>query len=145
MSDRAQDVLVSVLENDIGVCIDVEQVLQTPTLQVGWEASLDYELNRDLWWWFIQTFVDDPNERERIRRAADEIREVFLDLARLHQVMTGKPSMLPEKLIRCLERRLICAMRPSAREVALGATRHPAMRASRNLERFTSEEAWRTR
>lgn len=146
MRNRAQDVLTDVLMGDLpGVCSDVEAVREAPSLQCAWAGALDYALDPALWWWFIDVFVDDPDERARIHRAADEVRAFFLDLARLHYAATGEATPLPEVLIRTLQMRIISAMRPSAREVGIGATRHPAARASASLARLTEERSWQTK
>lgn len=140
---RPQDTLADVLLGDLGVCDDVNEVREVPILQPGFEGMLGYDFNRRLWWWFIDCFVEDLEERGRLHAMADEIRRVFLDLAKLHKAETGDPCRLPEKLIRCLEQRVIAKAAPSAYEIATGAKRHQVGRASANIRRLTAEEAWR--
>lgn len=144
MSDRATDVLHRVLIDDMGVCAEVQVVKEIPCLQDAWRGVMDYELDKQWWWWFLDTFLDDPEEKRRVRRAADEVRATFLDLAKLKYAQTGEPTLLPEKLIRCLERRILSAFRPSLYEIGVSARRQPAARASESLRRLTTEESWRT-
>lgn len=141
---RAQDQFVDVIMGEMGACGDADQVREAPSMQVAYVGDLGYQLDRKLWFWFVYHFIDDPAERARIYRAIDEVRAVFADLAKLNKAMGGPPMVFPEKLIACLERRLLAAMRPSGREISVGATRHPAARASAALKRL-SEEAWQTK
>lgn len=144
MSERAQDVLYRVLLDDLGVCEDRDVVLEIPCLQEAWRGVLDYELEEKWWWWFLETFLDDPEEIARIHRAADGIRAVFLDTAKLHFTQTGEPTVLPERLIRALQMRVISALRPSLYAIGIGAKNHPADKASASLRR-TKEAQWRSR
>lgn len=146
MAARAPDVLADVLLGELGVCSDVEEVREVPILEEGWVGMFGYTFNPVLWWWFLDTFIDDPAQRRRARCAADEIRRVFIDLAKLRQAMTGETSVLPEALIACLERRVVAALvKGSAYDIAIGARRHPHARASRAIERLTERQAWRTK
>jgi hypothetical protein len=128
-----------------GVCTDVEDVREAPSLQCAWEGAFDYALEEKLWWWFINTFVCDLEERARIYRAAGAVRAAFIDVAKLHYAQTGEATPLPERLIRTVQMRVVCAMRPSAFEVATGAKKHSAARASAAIARLTKETAWQMR
>lgn len=145
MSDRPQDILYRVLLDDMGVCQDRDVCLEIPCLQEAWRGVLDYELEEEWWWWFVDTFVDDPEENARIHRAADEVRRVFLDIAKLHHATTGEPTELPERLIRVLQMRVISAMRPTLYQIGINAKTHPAARASASLKRLTKEKEWLVR
>jgi len=130
---------------ELGVCDGVEEVREVPILQAGWEGMLGYEFPRKLWWWFLDAFEDDQAQRTRNHAAADEIRAVFLDLNRLHFRETGEPSLIPEKLIRCLERRVVAKLAPSAYEIATGSLVQPVARVSLALKTRTPEVSWRTK
>ena len=145
MSNRAQDVLADVLLGDLGVCPDVEAVREAPSLRCAWNGALDYALDPKLWGWFVDTFIDDVEERARIYRGMGAIRQTFLDIAKLHHAQTGEATVLPERLIRTLQMRVAAAMRPSAYEIGIGATGHAAVRASANLKRLTTEASWQER
>ena len=142
MSNRAQDVLVDVLLGDLpGVCSSVEAVREAPSLQCAWEG----DLHPWLWLWFIDTFIDDANERARIYRGMSAVRSVFLQRAKRHFEKTGKATLLDDELITELQIGVANALRPSAYEIATGATKQPAARASANLRRLTKETAWLTK
>lgn len=143
MSDRAQYILWRVLGDDLNVCMDRDALLDLPSLQGGWDGSEPFE--EQLWWWFIDTFVDNRAERERLHRVADAVRGYFINRAQRHYAETGTPVALPEQLIRELQTWVINAMRPSAYETAIGATRQPVATASARLAKLTEEEAWRTK
>jgi hypothetical protein len=147
MSDRAQDTLVTVLRDEIpGVCPDVEEVREATSLQEAWSGALDYELDPRLWRWFVDVFVTDARERYRIHRTLYEVRAFFFDLARLHYIETGEATRPDERLIRGLQQRLIATgLHPSAYEVATGAVKGPAGRASSQIAKLTEVEAWQKR
>lgn len=145
MADRPQDVLADVLLGELGVCSDVEEVREVPILQAGWEGMLGYDFPRPLWWWFLDAFEDDRTQRVRNRAAADEIRAVFLDLAELRYAETGEATPLPERLIRCLEQRVVARLAPTAYEIATGSLVQPISRVSRILKARTLEESWLTK
>jgi hypothetical protein len=146
MSERAQDVLADVLRGEVpGTCSDVDAVREAPSLQCAWDGALDYQLDPRLWWWFVDLFVDDPEERARCHRVAGAAREVFVDLARLHYAETGKGTALPEPLIRAIEMRVVRRMRPSAYRVAIGARGPLVKGVSATIMQRTEEPSWRTR
>ena len=145
MSSRAQDILADVLLGELGVCHDVEEVREVPVLHDSFEGQvLGYDFDRRLWWWFVDCFTEDREQRARLHRMGDEIRRVFLDLAKLHKATTGEATVFPEALVRCLERRVVAAACPAPRELAIAARRQPTARASLHLKRLTTEESWRT-
>jgi hypothetical protein len=145
VSDRAQDIFADVLLGELGVCSDVEEVREVPILQAGWEGMLGYEFNRNLWWWFLEHFVDDAEQRARNRAAADEIRAAFIDLAKLSYAETGEAKPLPEPLIRCLERRVVGKLGRSLYKMATGSVVRPTSRVSEILKARTREESWLTK
>lgn len=143
MSDTAQEILWHVLGDELGqTCSMRDVLLEVPRMQSCVAPNFEYTLPIATWWWFVNTFVDDPNEIQRIKRAVYEIRQVFLDLNKIHYAWTGESKPLPERLIRCLEMRLLAAMRPSAYEMATGARRHSAAVASKHLKERTTEAQW---
>ena len=145
MRDRAQDIFVDVLLGELGICSAVEEVREVPVLQPAFEGKiLGYSFDRRLLWWFVETFVEDRQQLARLHRMEREVRRVFLDLAKLHAAATGQPTLFPERLVQCLQRRVVGAALPTAYEIATGARKHPVARVSANLQRRSPEESWRT-
>jgi len=145
VSNRAQDIFADVLLGELGVCSDVEEVREVPILQDAWVGMLGYEFPRPLAWWFIDHFEDNPAQRARNHRAADEIRAVFLDLAKLSYAETGEAKPLPEALIRCLEQRVVAKLEPTLYEMATSSLVHPTARVSKILKARSPEETWLTK
>lgn len=145
MSDRAQDVLHRVLWDDLRACPERDALLAAPCLQEAWTGALDYELEIWLWWWFVDRFMTDAEERARVYRVSDGIRRVFLNIARLHYAQTGEATLLPERLIRALQMAAVTEMHPSAYGVATSATTGPVASTSTKLARLTGETEWLTR
>ena len=136
---------VAILRGETNDCAKRDRVLAVPSLDGGWTGVGGYEFDVDLSWWFLEHFVDDIDAVRRARRACREVERFYGDLARLHFETTGEPTRLDRNLIRKLQRRILVALYPSSRAVAVGARNHPAARASASVARLIPEAAWRTK
>lgn len=139
---------VDIITDELGACPDKDQVLAHPSMEGMWSEGLPRSYGDkciqeadDLTWWFIAAFVDDKEEVIRAKRAHDAVARFFFDLAKL----SDKPSRINWDIVHALRRRIILAMWPTARQIAIGAKKHPAAKAARLIERLTTEEEWQTR
>jgi len=127
----------SILDGDMNVCIEREVVMELPSMQSAYVLA-----SRAKFDWFTDVFIDNKHEAARASRAIAAPNRFFKDLALLHYAQTGEPARLDYNLIGVLERRIMTAQYPSNYEVAIGATKHPAAVASRNIKRLITEAAW---
>ena len=139
-----QEALADALLEIPSVCPDSEAIRRAPCLQDAWQPTLDYQLPRDLWWWFLWAFLA-PREFVRILRECDAVRRVFIDLAALSFKTTGRSVPLPEPLIDAIHRRIVLANRPSAYRVVTRAVRVPFDAVARRMAEWRDDAVWRTR
>lgn len=139
----ARRTFIAILRDDLDACEERNRLLELPSLQSAWEprwgqAAWDSELV----WWFLTAFLDNPAERERIRRAWVSLRTALGDLAALAHAQDGEHHPVSPLLVDFLQRRMVSAMFPTVAEIATGAKRHPAARASANLGKRLTPEDW---
>lgn len=118
-------------------------VMGLPSLHSAWDGEVPLAAP----WraWYVTTFLG-PEEGGRVLRGVREVEAFFCDVNRLHYDATGEARPLPRGFISELQRRVLTAMYPSACEIALGATRHPADQVARGLRQLGATEArWRER
>lgn len=119
-------------------CLESYGVLEHKSLENAWN-----EINDDLLWQCIDMFLR-PEEVLRLRKAVRSIREVFNDSAKLQFVHEGRPGVVPDALIRTVQRRLVHAFYPTMREVAQNAGPRSTKFAKILLTRIEEDE-WRAR
>ena len=139
-SDPRRD-MRGILRDDLGACDDREMILQLPSLQGGWDGHATFDECR----WFSRTFIDNPAEESRLWRAVDAVPRFFNDLGALHYHVTGEPARLDHELISVLKRRVMQAIYPSMYEMVMGAKKHPATVAAKNLRQRIPRELWAKR
>jgi len=140
MSDLRED-FSGLLADNVRGCGDRHMVRELPSLHAAWDGSVPLAAP----WrnWFLTTFLG-HREASRVLRAMAEVRACFVERNKRRYEATGVPELLPDDLIEELQRRVLTALHPSAYEVAVGATKHPADQVARGLRELgASEEKWR--
>lgn len=143
----AQKALFDALGEEMGQRCAMRDVLhEVRCMQdlLGGSLELGGLVPPDTWWWFMAAFLT-PAELGRIKRAGRAVRRVFLNLARLNKVITGRSTALPEPLIRALEMAVAEALHETTYNIATGAEDGAAGAASRRILRGPPEESWLVR
>ncbi len=147
MNDVREE-FVNIIHDELGACPDRSQVMSVPSLEQGWQHGVPASTAKqmmtipdDLSWWFIEAFA--PEDYPMAQKVFNAVPPFFFDLAKLEYVATGKPGRVDWNLIYYLRRRLLQAVWPSAYQVATGATKGPALRASKLISQLQTEEQWR--
>jgi len=129
MSDLRLD-FAGLLRDRAQACPDTEMVRELPSLQSAWDGS--FYLSSAYREWYLRTFLG-PQEAGRVLRA-------------LRAVSLSARGRVPADVVAEIESSVLEAMYPSAFEIAVGATRHPANQVAAGLRELGATEArWRTK
>lgn len=115
--------LWSINADIMGACMEGQDVYVYATPQEAY-AGPNTPLEFKFFW--MECFITDPIQRQRVRNGVYCIDQFFADLVKLHYVETGQPQRIPHRLTNALKERMLLAMYPDVKEVALQAKTVPA-------------------
>jgi len=129
MGDIRAD-FAGLLADNVQGCGDRVMVYELPSLHSAWSG--EFPLSAPWREWYLRTFLG-PQEAGRVLRA-------------LQAVRSSARGRVPVDILTDIETGVLTALYPSAFEIAVCATRHPANQVAVGLRRLgATEELWRTK